>query len=94
VTQLARPPVNVHDLARAMQVNMFTPEQKQQLLNNLNIEGNLSLSLSSYFLYPTHPPSQSHTVLANSNHISQTHSPSSAHATSVSCLLSPMSSAG
>jgi hypothetical protein len=61
---------------------MFSPEQKEQLLINLDIEGTVLLTIS---LYPvTHPISrQSHTAPANSNHGSQTLSQRSAIATNV-----------
>lgn len=46
----------------------FTPEQKQNLLDNLEIEGNLSLPPRPFFFKTSKKNSQSHIALANSNH--------------------------
>jgi len=49
----------------------FTPEQKQNLLDNLDIEGNVSLPARPpppLSLKPQKKISQSHIALANSNH--------------------------
>ena len=61
---------------------MFSPEQKNQLLANLDIEGTILLSL--FLLSPHLMSPQLRTVPANSNHGSQTPLPRSAIATNAS----------
>jgi hypothetical protein len=92
ILRISNPNLRVLRTQRPMQRTKFSPEQKHQLLANLDIEGNVSLSHTLPYSSVTRC-SQSHIVPANSNHGSQTPSPHSATATNFSWPKSLTSSA-